>query len=157
MSKQELKQELLALLKADLDVAERNQRTTHEGATHEEARPENDKDTRALEQSYLAAGQARRVQELTADLALITSMPVPDVKGGKITSGLLVTIEDADGSTSELFIAPARGGTKLANGGVQVVTPASPLGRVLLGKAEGDDCELAGARGVRSMSIVSVR
>lgn len=157
MLKDELKQELLALLKADLDVAERNQRTTHEGATHEEARPENDKDTRALEQSYLAAGQARRVQELTADLALVASMPVVDAKGGKVASGVLVTIEDADGSSSELFIAPGRGGTKLANGRVQVVTPASPLGRVLLGKREGEDCELAGARGLRSLSIVAVR
>lgn len=156
MSKQALKQELLSLLKADLEAAERAQRTTHEGATHEEARPENDKDTRALEQSYLAAGQARRVQELGADIALVASMPVGDAHNGKVASGALVTIEDADGTSSELFIAPARGGTKLA-GGVQVVTPASPLGRVLLGKLEGDDCELTGAKGVRAISIVTVR
>jgi len=40
------------------------QRTVVEGATHEENKPENDKDTRALEQSYLARGQAQRVVEL---------------------------------------------------------------------------------------------
>ena len=43
---------------ADLASLQRAHRATVEGATHEEAKPENDKDTRALEQSYLARGQS---------------------------------------------------------------------------------------------------
>jgi len=58
-TKPTLKAELLALLAADLDTLERAHRATTEGATHEEAKPENDKDTRALEQSYLARGRRR--------------------------------------------------------------------------------------------------
>src|ERR1700761_8976870 len=62
------KPEILKLLSeqvsADLAVMSAAQRTVVDGATHEENRPENDKDTRALEQSYLARGQAQRVVEL---------------------------------------------------------------------------------------------
>src|SRR5262249_35036413 len=58
--KQALKRQLLDLLREQLEVLEHAHRTTHAGATHEEAKPENDKDTRALEQSYLARGQANR-------------------------------------------------------------------------------------------------
>jgi len=47
-SKQALRDELASLLSADLDVLERAQKATREAATHEEAKPENDKDTRAL-------------------------------------------------------------------------------------------------------------
>ena len=46
------------LTAADLATLEKAQHATQAAATHEEAKPENDKDTRALEQSYLARGQA---------------------------------------------------------------------------------------------------
>ena len=62
------KVEILKLLRervsADLATMSAAQRAVVDGATHEENRPENDKDTRALEQSYLARGQAQRVVEL---------------------------------------------------------------------------------------------
>ena len=62
------KTEILRLLResvsADLTTMSAAQRAVVDGATHEENRPENDKDTRALEQSYLARGQAQRVVEL---------------------------------------------------------------------------------------------
>ncbi|HWZ89090.1 MAG TPA: hypothetical protein VNW92_09580, partial [Polyangiaceae bacterium] len=52
---------LRARVAADLATMSAAQRAVVVGATHEENRPENDKDTRALEQSYLARGQAQRV------------------------------------------------------------------------------------------------
>ena len=52
-TKQALKTELAALLAADLETLEKAHRATREGVTHEDAKPENDKDTRALEQTYL--------------------------------------------------------------------------------------------------------
>src|SRR6185436_13389788 len=106
---------------------------TRKGATHEEAKPENDKDTRALEQSYLARGQAIRVEELRGSLAQAQTMPIkPFPEGSRVSLGALVTA-DEDGEELVFLLAPARGGTKL-DGGVQVVTPSSPLGRALLGK-----------------------
>lgn len=141
-SKSALKQELVRLLQADLETLERAQRAALEGATHEEAKPENDKDTRALEQSYLARGQTMRITELQTGLAQVQAMPVRDFESGDPAAlGALVTIEDDEGSRV-LFIAPAGGGSRLGGGAVQVTTPRSPLGRALLGKTEGDDIEL---------------
>jgi len=55
-----------------------------------------------------------------------------------------------------LFISPAGGGNLLA-GGVQVVTPNSPLGRALLGKKVGDDVELQLPGKLRSFVVVHIR
>jgi transcription elongation GreA/GreB family factor len=156
VTKEALKQELVSLLAADLETAERAQQAAREGATHEEAKPENDKDTRALEQSYVARGQAKRVEELRADLLLVQAMVVrPLADGARVSLGALVEI-DENGTSSRVLIAPARGGTALAGGSVQVVTPSSPLGRALIGKATGDDCDVRVAARVRELSIVSV-
>ncbi len=141
-SKSALKEELVRLLATDLETLERAQRAALEGATHEEAKPENDKDTRALEQSYLARGQSMRIEELRGDLAKVQSMPVRDFASGDPAAlGALVTIEDDEGERV-LFIAPAGGGSRLDGGTVQVTTPRAPLGRALLGKTEGDDLEI---------------
>jgi transcription elongation GreA/GreB family factor len=156
VSKVALKEELVGLLAADLDTAERAQQAAREGATHEEAKPENDKDTRALEQSYVARGQAKRVEQLRADFLLVQAMVVqPLAEGARVSLGALVEI-DEDGVASHLLVSPARGGTALAGGAVQVVTPGSPLGRALLGKTAGEDCDVRVASRVRELSIVSV-
>jgi transcription elongation GreA/GreB family factor len=72
-----------------------------------------------------------------------------------VSLGALVEI-DEDGVASHLLVSPARGGTALAGGAVQVVTPGSPLGRALLGKTAGEDCDVRVASRVRELSIVSV-
>jgi transcription elongation GreA/GreB family factor len=153
--KQALVQELAAKLRAELDAMERSQRATVEGVTSPEAKPENDKDTRALEQSYLARGQARRVEELHEGVARVMTMPVRAfAPEAAIALGAIVTIDEDDGE-SQLFIAPHGGGLRLA-AGEQVVTPASPLGRVLIGKSVGDNCELVLAGRTRAFSIREV-
>jgi transcription elongation GreA/GreB family factor len=155
--KERLRAELVALLAADLATLERAQQAAIEGATHEEAKPENDKDTRALEASYLARGQAMRLEELRAGLAEVTAMRVRAFDDeAPIAIGALVTAEEAGGEAS-FFLAPHGGGAKLAGGAVQVVTPRSPLGRALLGKREGDDCDLTVEGKRRELSIVRVR
>src|ERR1700722_12691730 len=155
MSKPTLKAELLALLTADLETLERAHRATCEGATHEEAKPENDKDTRALEQSYLARGQAVRIEELRASIAAVNALAIHDFEGKRATVGALVTIEE-NGEESTLLLAPAGGGAHLADGVVQVVTPMSPLGRALLGQNAGDMAEIVVAGKTRTMQVVRV-
>ena len=53
------------------------------------------------------------------------------------------------------FLAPYGGGGKL-EGGVQVVTPQSPLGRALLGARAGDEAEVTVAGRRKSVTVVSV-
>jgi len=135
---------------------EQAHRASVEGATHEQAKPENDKDTRALEQSYLARGQAKRAEELRDGLAAIKRMEVeaftPDQPVGV---GALVTAFEANRNV-RLWIAPHGGGTRLAKGMVQVVTPRSPLGEALIGKRVGDDCEVLTGGNRRELELVGI-
>lgn len=145
-----------ARVAADLEAITSSQRQIHAGATHEESRPENDKDTRALEASYLARGLAQRVAELEAAVRLLGAVALRDF-GGDDPIGLtaLVDVEDDDGLERRYFVLPAGAGLEVD--GVQVVTPASPLGRALLGKREGDELELRTARKARTLTILAVR
>jgi transcription elongation GreA/GreB family factor len=154
--KQQLLAELLSTIAAELAAAERAYRATREGATHEEAKPENDKDTRALEQSYLARGQAKRIEELRAGIAALEAMKVGAFpEGTAVALGAVVELSEESGDTTVL-VAPCGGGSKLANGDVQVVTPQSPLGRGLLGKRQGDECEVVVGGKTRRLSVVRV-
>ena len=154
--KARLRAELVEKLEAELRGAEAAQRATHAAATHEEARPENDKDTRALEQSYLARGQAQRVEELRTAIAETRAMALRDfAEDAPIGLSALVALEDERGE-QRVLVTLHGGGTELA-GGVKVVTTRSPLGRALLGKQAGDDVEIEHGAKKRVASVVSVR
>jgi transcription elongation GreA/GreB family factor len=155
---------LLANLEAELANMRRAAKDAREAATHEEAKPENDKDTRALEASYLAGAQAARVRELEGSIKLATGMALIDFSGGKIIqASAIVTLEDDDEAKTTFFLTPVGGGIHLKEGDVevQVVTPTSPLGKALLGKSQGDVIEmraqtLRGPGPLREMTIVDV-
>ena len=134
------------------------QRAVVDGATHEENKPENDKDTRALEQSYLARGQAQRVVELQSELNQLKALELRLFSAQTaIALGALVAVDD-DREVVHYFIAPAGGGLRVTLGSVEVrvVTPHSPIARALLGKLEGDDLELRTPQGVSECSIARV-
>ena len=151
-SRKALKDELVQKLEETLRTLEAAHADTREAATHAEAKPENDKDTRALEQSYLARGQAMRIEALKAGLSAVVTMGLAPGNVGRVSA--LIEAEEDD-EVVRFFLAPEGGGTKLA-GGVQVVTPASPLGQALLGKREGDEVELKLGGKTRVLSITAV-
>lgn len=155
MDKKALREALAVRLEAELEAAEAAQRATLAGATHEEAKPENDKDTRALEQSYLARGQAQRAADLRIAVAETRAMPIRELGDeDPIALSALVTIQDEKGEQT-LFLARHGGGEVIE--GVRVITAGSPLGRALLGKTAGDDVELEQGGRVRALSIQRVR
>ncbi len=155
MDKAALRAELLAQLSAALASAERAHAAAIEGATHTEARAENTKDTRGLEQSYLARGQAQRVAELATAVAEVTALALRRfTDADPVALSALVTIEEGD-ARHRWFIAPGGGGSELA-GGVAVVTPASPLGRALIGKRIDDEVEVRLPGRVRTLTIVEI-
>jgi len=133
-----------------------------QAATHEEAKPENDKDTRALEASYLAAGQAERVRALETAAKVLAGLELKDIgKTTPICASAVITLEDDEGTRTVFFMSPHGGGVRLELDGappasVQVVTPQSPLGKALLGRTHGETIELRGKSGLREMTIVDV-
>jgi transcription elongation GreA/GreB family factor len=155
LDKAALKTELIAKLTEALEVARAAQASAMDGATNPEARPENSKDTRGLEQSYLARGQAQRVAELEAGIAAVTALALRVFTArDAIAMSALVTV-DEDASEQRFFLAPHGGGTQLASG-VQVVTPSSPLGRSLLGKRVDDEVDIRLPDRSRSFVIVGL-
>jgi transcription elongation GreA/GreB family factor len=154
--KQALKAELLATLTRTLEALEQAHADAAEGATHAEAKPENDKDTRAIEASYLARGQAMRVEALRTGVAALKAMPTTELAADALVSlGALVEVEEDD-ATLRFFLAPEGGGSKLAHATVQVVTPSSPLGQALLGRGAGESFELTLGGRKRELSITVV-
>ncbi|MGE1175824.1 GreA/GreB family elongation factor [Pseudomonas sp. BW7P1] len=151
MNKHTVHQLIIDKLRADLEIAERAALTAYETATHEENIAENKYDTLGLEASYLAAGQARRVDEIRQSLARCQNLILRayDERRG-IELGALLGLEDENGREQWLFLAPDAAGLKVDVVGqpITVITPRSPLGQSLLGKAEGDEVEVlvAGTR-----------
>jgi hypothetical protein len=132
IDKHALLRELVILLEQEVARAIETADRTRAGAVHEEARPENDKDTRALEQTYLARGQALRVVDLQQALKQVQFMEIRSF-GPDDAIGLSALVELACGDeTRWVFFAPAGGGKKIQH--VDVITPEAPLGQALTGK-----------------------
>jgi transcription elongation GreA/GreB family factor len=159
MDKHGLIRALIASLEEDIARAIETAERTRAGAVHDEARPENDKDTRALEASYLARGQAQRVADLQVALKQVVFMEVrsfgPD---DAIALSALVQLESED-DTRWYLLACAGGGRRIAHEGshVDVLTPEAPLGRALAGRHQGEELVLRIGGRVRELSIVGVR
>lgn len=158
--KRRLVAELLDRLRADHASLARAQQATVAGATSEEAKAEHSKDTRALEQTYLARGQAQRVEELHEGILRVAALALRTfAEDDPIAVGAVVEIDEEEskdgGGTGVLLLVPYGGGVRLS-GGEQVVTPASPLGRALVGKTSGDEVELAVAGRTRRITIATV-
>lgn len=160
MDKAAIIRALLASLREEVERAASAAERTRNDAVHEEARPENDKDTRALEQTYLARGQAQRVVDLEEACKRVAFMEVRDFgPNDPIDLSALIRVEsDADQSRWYL-LAPAGGGRSIEHEGttIDVLTPQAPLGRALAGRLYGDDLELKLGARQRELSIVEVR
>lgn len=139
MTKRAVIQKIMEMLQVELETYARAAKTSHAEATAEENRAENKYDTRGLEASYLAAGQASKVVELDESIAAFE-----ELKGRKfnedegIDVGALIEITQ-DGERAHYFIGPTAGGTevKIGETDVLVITPQSPLGSQLIGTAQG--------------------
>ena len=160
MNKSILRQAVIEQLSLDLDTARRAAQSAYEAATHKENVAENKYDTLGLEASYLATGQARRMEEIRQALALyqqLTLRPYDDRTG--IGMGALITLEAENGNRQWLFLGPEAAGLKLAldERPVTVITPRSPLGRSLLGRHEGDEVQVMAAGVSKVYEVVDVQ
>lgn len=159
MTKQQLLQTIIATLEADLALFTTAAKAAHAAATHEECVPDNKYDTTALEASYIAQGQANRAQDIRLSLEVyrsLTLLEFDDESPVRLTA--LVTLEDEAGNQRRLFLGPKAGGMKIPDGDgeIVVITPASPLGRSLMGKRSGDEIEAGDAAGKTTYTLVSV-
>ncbi|NJM38374.1 MAG: hypothetical protein HC845_11230 [Akkermansiaceae bacterium] len=92
-----------------------------------------------MEASYLAAGQARQVDELVESVRIFESLDLPDFEAGDaIDAGALVGASLA-GESVYFLLVPTAGGLEITHQAMEItlLTPASELYRNLLGMRVG--------------------
>lgn len=145
MDKAKILAQLISDLENTLDVVKKAALQAKDDATNEESKAENEYDTRGLEASYLAGAQAKRADQLHAEIAQLHELSLRNFsESDEISNGALVTV-DVDGDHEQLlFILPTAGGSKIELGSesIQVVTPSSPIGQLLMGQKVGSTFEL---------------
>ncbi|PWI32341.1 transcription elongation factor [Vibrio albus] len=142
MDKSQLKQAILEQLYIVHKVAISATQRAVDAATDEETVPEHKYDTLALEASYLAHGQAVRVQECEEDIRQYQALPIKDFEeNSKISLGALVKLIDEDDKEKYFFLGPCAGGVTFVfdSKDITIVTPKAPLGKAMLGKQIGDE------------------
>lgn len=140
MDKKKLIQEIFQQLEKNLSDLKAAALKAHEAATAEESRAENQYDTRALEASYLAGAQAKRVQELETALNVFRFLKTRSFNDATPIDATALVELDSEGRRSFVFIVPTAGGLLIQQNSksIQVLTPKSPLGEALLGLKKGD-------------------
>lgn len=161
MDKRAILDAVRALLARDHATMLQAAEATRAGATHEEARPENDKDTRAIEASYLARGQAQRVEELGEALTRLALLPLRDfAEDDELGLTALLRLElEGEAQPYWLFILPVAGGLEVEVCGerIRTLTPSAPLGRALIGRCCGECFELPLRGQKREYELIEVR
>jgi len=159
LNKHELLELVIASLKSDLQLLIDASITAKAAATDAEAKPENKYDTRGLEQSYLAAGQAKRANDLKESIEALRSFSLQKLVASKIVEvGSVVYVNSEENEESIYFILPQRGGIKLSYKGSEIatLTPDSALGEKMLEKAAGDDFELKMKNETRAFTVTKI-
>jgi transcription elongation GreA/GreB family factor len=144
VNKQAVLDQLLAVLHAELAALTRAAQGAFAAATDPDSKAENKYDTRTLEASYVARGQAQRVAELQEAVRAFGALSGKSLdSGATITLGSLVSLE-TPGEVAHYFLGPFAGGTEVVNAGCEIVviTPASALGQKLIGRREGETVAL---------------
>jgi hypothetical protein len=133
--KQELLEQIRAELHTQLDRLTRAAQEAHAAATDPGSKAEGKYDTRSLEASYLAAGQARQVDELAEAVRIFEALTLPDFQAqDAIDAGALVQAR-LHGETVFFLLVPSSGGLEIHHGGreITLLTPDSALYQKLLG------------------------
>lgn len=121
-------------------------------ATDPDSKAEGKYDTRSLEMSYLAAGQARQAEGLQDAIQQLERFALPEFAiTDAVGLGAMVELEK-DGDWTSYLLLPVGGGIEVEEEGVVVttLTTESPLFTELKGKKIGE--EVAGGSTVSEVS-----
>ncbi|MDX1679189.1 MAG: hypothetical protein R3242_00540 [Akkermansiaceae bacterium] len=122
-------------LQQQLERLKRAARDAQQAATDPDSKAESKYDTRNLEASYLAAGQARQVEALEHAASMFERLVLPDYEGmGAAGPGALIELK-LKGESEWFLLVPAAGGLEVMDGErtITLLSPESPLYQQLLG------------------------
>lgn len=168
LDKQFLIEQLAAKLKHSIDVAQRAGDEAREAARSIQTESEKKEDGRAaIEYGSLATGQSarsRKVQEELKQLADFQRRGLPRFAAqSQVALGAVVdvAVESDRGAEERTFILlPVGAGSELTGPGgdgfLSVITPASPVGRALLGRCAGESVDVTIQGETREWTLVEV-
>jgi transcription elongation GreA/GreB family factor len=148
---------LAADLATELAALERVAAATRAEVGSDETRSEGQYDTRAIEASYLARGQATRIAELRRLIAWVDRFdPRRPLDPPVVQVGALLAVQ---GHRRELlFVAPTGGGRlQVGPDTVRIISPRGPMGQAMAELEVGDEVEVDSTRGVQSYELLAIR
>jgi transcription elongation GreA/GreB family factor len=154
IDKEALRRAVVAKLEAGVARQAAAADSARDEATDAESRSEGKYDMRGQTAAYLAAGQSRLAAETAEAAAAFRALPLSPEAPAVVGLGALATLAGPGGETV-FWLGPAAGGLELEFGGVAVtvITPASTLGRSLLGLRAGDAVAQPGRAALRLVRV----
>jgi transcription elongation GreA/GreB family factor len=168
LDKKLLIDQLAARLKESVEVAVRSSEEAREAARTLQTESEKKEDGRAaIEYGSLATAQSnrsRKVQEELHALSLFWNAGLPRFSAkSPVSLGAIVDVSvDGERGTEErtYILLPVGAGTELTGPGgdgyLSVITPASPVGRALLGRRAGESVDVTIGGEAREWTLVEV-
>lgn len=141
MEKLKIFNKILEILHQELEILIKAAHEAHEAATDTELIAENKYDTKGLEQSYLAGGQAKRASELRAIIKKLETMQLKEFSiKDKISYGALVEVRIDGDEVKHFFVLPDKGGIEIKEQGLSIfsISPESPIGKLIFNKTVGE-------------------
>lgn len=144
MNKTDLFAKVLSKLESNLALLVESAFAAKEASTNEESKAENKYDTRGLEASYLAAGQAQRAQKHQEQIYILKKVVIKTFDSETpIGVSALVELRVNEANSKFVFLLPV-GGVDVEHEKVKVQTLTfdAPLGQQLLGMKQGESFEI---------------
>lgn len=148
-------EKLIENLQRELIEVESAAKSSRDLATQDDLKSEGKYDTRAIEASYLAGAQSKRVEEIKTDIQMLEDIEIKDSK--KLQMGSLALIEH-NRTERYYFLTSTSGGTILSIEGqiVMVISVFSPIGNEALGLVEGESFEVETPKELREYKVLKV-
>lgn len=147
--------QLVQQLEQDLHALEEVAHSSKEYVTDGDVKSEGKYDTRAIEASYLAGAQERRVEEIKLDIQMLKDLELHPSNSAQLGSLVKIKFNNED---KFYFISSTAGGSMVDINGttILVISVFSPIGSEILNLVANESFEVETPRGSRHYQIVAV-
>lgn len=155
--KKKIVETLIEKLNTELIEVESAAKSTKDLATADDLKSEGKYDTRAIEASYLASAQNKRVEEIKLDIQMLEDLALSIEPATKMQLGSLGLIR-CNGQERFYFLSTTSGGSMLMidEHPILVISVFSPIGDAALGNGAGDSFEVETPKEIRQYEVLEV-
>ncbi len=157
IDKKKILAHLIENLQKELSHIEEAAKSARELATQEASKSEGKYDTRAIEASYLAGAQSKRVEEIKLDIQMLEEIELPKTPSASLQLGSLGLIS-CNGQERLYFISSTSGGSmmQIDGNGILIISVFSPIGNAALGLGKNEFFEVETPKEIREYKVIDV-